>query len=112
MLYRSLIAFLFALALCAAPNAGSAHPTWMQGLQNSHAPAAAMKACYGDCWHSRWRSHYRWGSNGAGYWHHRWRSHFRWGSYGGYGHSRYWSHYRWGSYHRYPRPCGTCGWGY
>ncbi len=29
-------------------------------------------------WHSRWRSHYRWGSRGG--WHNRWRSHHRWGS--------------------------------
>ncbi|MGO9459117.1 MAG: hypothetical protein ACLP1W_03150 [Rhodomicrobium sp.] len=111
-MYRSLIAFLFALALCAAPSAGNAHPGWIEGAQNKQAAAAAVKACYGDCWHSRWRSHFRWGSNRERYRHDRWRSHFRWGSYGGYGHSRYWSHYRWGSYHWRWRQCDPCEWGY
>ncbi len=45
-------------------------------------------------WHSRWRSHWRWGSRG--HWHSRWRSHYRWGSHGGW-HNRWRSHHRWGS---------------
>ena len=65
--------------------------------------SAAIKADWDDYhWHNRWRSHYRWGSNGGGWgWHNRWRSHYRWGSYGGgWGwHNRWRSHYRWGSGH-------------
>ncbi len=63
-------------------------------------------------WHSRWRSHYRWGSGGGAYhnrhasqshgyahYHSRWRSHHRWGSrdHGYDSHSRWRSHNRYGS---------------
>jgi hypothetical protein len=56
----------------------------------------AVEKIYDD-WHSRWRSHHRWGSHGYDY-HGRWRSHHRWGSHH-YDHSRWRSHHRWGSHH-------------
>ncbi len=96
-------ACLAALALAAAPNAAIAHSAGIPPRQIAQMAAPIINAgCHEDCWHSRWRSHYRWGSSCCccGSWHHRWRSHFRWGSYGGYWHERWRSHYRWGSYHR------------
>jgi hypothetical protein len=51
-------------------------------------------------WHSRWRSHYRWGSgHHHGHDHHsRWRSHNRYGSGQHHGHDH---HSRWRSHNRY-----------
>ena len=59
--------------------------------------------CYGCGWHSRYRSHWRWGSGGWGYgygwgWHGRYRSHWRWGS-GGWGYGWGWR----GGYRRWWR---------
>jgi hypothetical protein len=96
-------AYLAALVLAAAPNASPAHSAAMPPMKIAQTTAPIVRAgCYNDCWHSRWRSHYRWGSSCCGEnWHSRWRSHYRWGSsYGWYEHSRWRSHYRWGSYHR------------
>jgi hypothetical protein len=99
-----ILAAVAALAVFAAQSSSTATPRAIGQIGSAIEPAQIVKAgCYDDCWHSRWRSHYRWGSNVCceGYhWHHRWRSHFRWGSYGG---SGYDYHYRWGSYHRYWR---------
>jgi hypothetical protein len=106
------IACLLALAVSAAPQAAAHSPS--EGRFGPTSPGEITDVnCGGDCYeHSRWRSHYRWGSNGGGgYWHDRWRSHYRWSSYGGYWHGRYFSHYRMGSYHRLWRPCDPCGYG-
>ncbi len=62
-----------------------------------------------DCWHSRWRSHYRFGSYNF-YYHSRWRSHYRLGSYGGCadggcgwegGEGADWTYRPWGYRYRY-----------
>ncbi len=104
MSYRLKVACLAALSAFAAPAAGHAHPAGVSGLQQIEPGTPVIRThCYDDCWHSRWRSHHRWGSHCCGDWHHRWRSHHRWGSLGGWDHSRYDSHYRWGSYHGYWR---------
>jgi hypothetical protein len=100
---------ILAAAACAPPVAASPLPP--PGLQTNEPSGIVKVQCEDPCdyySHSRWRSHYRYSSQGEGYWHERWRSHFRWSSYGGYWHSRSWSHNRWGSYHRLP--CYRCGW--
>ncbi|MGO9547010.1 MAG: hypothetical protein ACLPPF_19730 [Rhodomicrobium sp.] len=109
MKYGYRTASLLALAVLAAPATGNAYPAGAQGVPGTHAQAPILKAgCYDDCWHSRYRSPYRWGSSyGEGNWRPR---RYGWGEEGYYGHSRYWSHYRWGSYHRYWRPCRSCDW--
>jgi hypothetical protein len=104
--------YLAVLPLAAAPTAVIAHSPASQHAQIAQTPSAVISAgCYNDCWHSRWRSHNRWGSSCCccESSHNRWRSHFRWGSHGGYEHSRWRSHYRWGSYHRLWRRGGDDG---
>jgi hypothetical protein len=104
------IACLLALAVSNVPQVAAHSPS--EGRFGRTSPGITNVNCGGDCYeHSRWRSHYRWGSYGGGYWHNRWRSHYRWSSYGGYWHGRYFSHYRVGSYHRLWRPCDPCGYG-
>lgn len=109
MMYRSLAACSFALALATAPMSANAHPAGAS-LHGTDASAPVKVGCYygDDCWHSRWGSHYRWGSYGGdGYWPPRHCDGWDWRDCG---HSRYRSHYRWGSYHRYWRPCRFCDW--
>ena len=109
MRFAFFFACILTLAVWAAPDAGAYSESVARSTQVN---TAIVKAdCDYDCYsHSRWRSHYRWSSQGEGYWHDRWRSHNRWGSYDGYWHSRYWSHYRRGSYHRLYRSCDPCAW--
>ncbi len=111
MKYLFKIVCLLTLAFLGAPNAASAHTAGLQGLETIQAQAPVLKAgCYDDsCWHSRYRSHNRWGSSCEDCWRPRRHCHGE-GWEGGCGHSRYWSHYRWGSYHRYWRPCRSCDW--
>lgn len=100
------------LLLSGGSTLGNAHP--LQGnIRQATEQSAILRVgcedcCANPCWHHRWRSHYRWGSQSE-HWHNRWRSHFRWGSYGGYGHGREFSHNRWGSYHRLWRPYRSPG---
>jgi hypothetical protein len=85
---------LFAVAAasftCVSANALPAAPQAFPQVEESTAQTVQ--------WHSRYRSHHRWGSRG--YYHGRYRSHHRWGS-RGYSHGRYRSHHRWGSRHHW-----------
>src|SRR5271165_4090373 len=100
-----------AVAFAALAAKAEAHSLGSPDLQKLETTGVVRVQCEDPCYsHSRWRSHYRWSSQGAPYWHDRWRSHYRWSSYGGYWHRRDWSHYRWGSYHRLWRGCDHCGW--
>lgn len=87
-----------AASITAATNSGSS-PNYVLKVHDD--------CCYD--YHSRYRSHYRWGSYGCHnryrshcrwgshrLWHNGWRSHRRWGS-EEYWHSRWRSHGRWSS---------------
>jgi hypothetical protein len=91
------------LAIVSASAAALAFP--LQSNTSSETSTLVQRVECEDCWHSRWRSHYRFGSYDF-YCHSRWRSHFRLGSYGGgcaYGPcSHEWAPPRyWGEHSRY-----------
>ncbi len=77
---------------------GQSNAASIQPVQTVETKSAVEKVGY-HYYHSRWRSHHRWGSHGY-YGHGRWRSHHRWGS-RDYYHNRWRSHHRWGSYRPY-----------
>jgi hypothetical protein len=105
-MFRSFrIAGLSLLAAVAPVEAARALPV-TSGWAQSRGTIATPVYCY-DCWHSRWRSHYRFGSYYF-YCHSRWRSHYRFGSYGacaygycGGGWGGDWSYRPWGYRYRY-----------
>lgn len=111
-LATAIVAGTLFLSLCPATSAAAA-PAGLLTPQASRASDSNYIAkVHDDCcytYHSRYRSHYRWGSYSChnryrshcrwgshSYWHNSWRSHNRWGS-EGYWHSRQRSHNRWSS---------------
>jgi uncharacterized low-complexity protein len=109
MMHLRFAACSLALALAAAPLQANAHPSSFN-LNGVDSSAAVKVHCGydGDCWHSRWHSHHRWGSCGEGCgWRPRrcdWDPDWGWHHCGW--HSRHWSHNRWGSYRSYERYYG------
>jgi hypothetical protein len=115
---KKLLFVIMAAAFAAVTAAGAHAATSSPASRQVQTPETLAKKVEFQ-WHSRWRSHYRWGSGGGAYhnrhashshgyahYHSRWRSHNRYGSERRYyrdhdHHSRWRSHHRHGSERHY-----------
>jgi hypothetical protein len=94
------------MGVAALAFSSSASQAAAAGTPTTNHIAANMDGMAKKVYHSRHRSHWRWGSR---HYHSRHRSHWRWGS--RHYHGRHRSHWRWGSRHYHSRHRSHWRWG-